>query len=76
MQQFASIVGITVVLNLQPLPVVERCEQQRDLILELIQLGDLRVVEVGWLKNKPLRHIAALPQSVENQQIAHEETVG
>jgi hypothetical protein len=63
-------------LHLQPLVLVERGEQETELILKIVQVGDLAVGEVGRFKDKPLGHVTAAPQMIEHNQVADKKTVG
>ena len=70
------VVGIAEVLHLQALMLVKRREQETELILEIVQVGDRAVREVGRFKNESLRHITAAPEMIEHNQIAAEKPLG
>ena len=69
-------VGIAVILNLQPLLFTQRGEHQRELVLEAVEFGGLRVRQVRRFKNEALGDVTALPQRIENDQIIEEVSVG
>ena len=75
-EQFGFVVRIGKVLNLQPLVFVQRSQQQAELFLKFIQVGDGTVGEVRRFKDKTFGDITAAPQMVEHHQIAHKKTVG
>jgi hypothetical protein len=75
-QQFPLVIGIAEVLHLQPLVLVKRGEQETELILKIVEVGDLAVGEVGRFKDKPLRHVTTAPEQIEDNQIADKKTVG
>jgi hypothetical protein len=60
---------------LQPLMLVERREQETELILEVVEIGDRAVGEVGGFKDKPLRRIPAPPEKIKDNQVANKKTV-
>ena len=74
--EFAFVVGIAEVLNLEALVLVEGRQEKAKLVLEVVQVGDGRVREVGSLEDESLRHVTAAPQMIEDHQITDEETVG
>ena len=75
-QQFPLVIGIAEVLHLQPLVLVKRGEQETELILKIVEVGNLAVGEVGRFKDKPLRHEATAPELIEDNQIADKYTIG
>ena len=75
-QQFPLVIGIAEVLHLQPLVLVKRGEQETELILKIVEVGDLAVGEVGRFKDEPLRHITTAPEQIEDNQVADKKTVG
>ena len=75
-QQFPLVIGIAEVLHLQPLVLVQRGEQETELLLKIIEVGDLAVGEVGRLKDKAFRHETTASEQIEDNQIADKETVG
>src|SRR5438128_1545580 len=54
---------------------VKRREQETELVLEIVQVGDRTVREVGRFKYEPFGHEAATPQMIEHNQAAAEESV-
>ena len=70
------IIRIAIVLDLQPLIFVERRQQQAKLLLKFVQVGNRTVGEVGRFKDKALGDIPAAPERIEQNQIAHEKSVG
>ena len=75
-EQFAFVVRVRKILNLQPLILVERSQQQAKLFLKVVQVGNRAVGEVGRFKDKALGHITAAPQMIKQDQIADKEAVG
>ena len=75
-EQFGFVIRVGKVLNLQPLIFVERSQQQTKLFLKFVQVGDGTVGEVGRFKDKALGDVTAAPQMIEQNQIAHEKSVG
>jgi hypothetical protein len=63
-------------LDLQPLIVMEGCQQQTELLLKFIQVGDGTVGQIRRFKDKAFGDVAAAPQMIEQNQIADKETVG
>ena len=63
-------------MHLQPLMLVERREQETELILKIVEIGNLAVGEVGRFKDKALRDIPAAPEQIEDNQIADKKPVG
>ena len=61
---------------LQPLMFVERRQQEAELILKIVQVGDRAVREVGCFKDETLGHIAAAPEMIEHNQITSEKAIG
>ena len=45
------------------------------MVLEFVQVGDLRVIEFGRFKDEPFGDEAPLTQAVENNQVADELSV-
>ena len=75
-QQFPFVVGIAEVLHLQALVFVERRQQETELILEVVQVGDWAVREVRRFKDETLGHETAAPEMIEHNQVAAEKSVG
>jgi hypothetical protein len=63
-------------LHLQALVLVEGREQETELVLEIVEVGDRAVRQVGRLEDETLGHVTAAPQMIEDDQIADEESVG
>jgi hypothetical protein len=61
---------------LQPLILVKRGEEETELILKIIEVGNLAVGEVGRFKDKPLCHVTTAPKQIEDNQVADKKTVG
>jgi polyhydroxyalkanoate synthesis regulator phasin len=55
---------------------VERGEQETELILKIVKVGDLAVGEVRRFKDKPLRDVTPAPEQIEDNQVADKKTVG
>jgi hypothetical protein len=75
-EQFAFVVRVGEVLDLQPLVFVQRSQQQAELFLKFVQVGNRAVGQVGGFKDKAFGDVAAAPQMIEQNQIADKETVG
>ena len=75
-EQFGFVVRVGKVLDLQPLIFVERSQQQAELVLKFVQVGDGAVGEVGRFKDKTFGDVTAAPEMIEQNQIADEKTVG
>ena len=63
-------------MDLQPLIVMEGCQQQTELLLKFIQVGDGTVGQIRRFKDKAFGDITAAAQMIEQNQIADKETVG
>jgi hypothetical protein len=74
-QKFLPKIGVAEVLHLQPLIFAKRGEQQRQLILKVVEFRDLGIGQVGRLENEPLGDTAAFAQSIEDNEVAEEITV-
>src|ERR1039457_7680092 len=55
---------------------MERRQQETELILKIIQVGDRAVREIWRFKDETLRDVTTTPQMIEHNQIAAEESVG
>src|SRR4051794_25857420 len=75
-QKLVPVVGIAEELNLQALVVIQRRQQQTNLVLKFVQFRNLALREIGRLENKTFRDISALRQAVEDHQIPNKITVG
>src|SRR6185437_10470041 len=75
-QEFLTVIGIAEVLNLKTLLLAKRGEHERNLILKVVYLANLSVDQVWSFKDETLRHIAALLQRIEDNQIIEEVPVG
>ena len=75
-EQLGLVVRIGKILNLQPLIFVQRSQQQAELFLKFVQVGNRAVGQVGGFKDKAFGDVAAAPQMIEQNQIADKETVG
>ena len=63
-EQFRLIVRIAEVLDLETLVFVERGQQETELLLEIVEIGDWAVGKVRCLKDEPLRDVAAAAKAL------------
>jgi len=54
-EKFLPIIGITEILHLQPLVLLQEAQQQTNLVLEVVEVCDGTVGQVGRLQDETLR---------------------